>query len=64
MKLRHKTHIHPLKDKKLGTPWNLGLHHTEETKKKISKSCKRVGIEKWNLSHVMDEAARRHMSEG
>lgn len=40
MKQWHKTHSHPLKGKKLGTAWNYGLSHTEETKERISISMK------------------------
>ena len=38
IKRRHETHDTP----------NKGIPHTEETKRKISTSCFKVGVGKWN----------------
>jgi hypothetical protein len=42
---------------------NRGIPHTEETKEKISESCKSAGIGKWNLGIVRNEV-RKNISEG
>lgn len=45
LKEYYKTHPAP----------NLGIPHTEETKRKISESCIKSGVGKWNLKRKQEK---------
>lgn len=43
---------------------NRGIPHTEKTRKKISDTCKEIGVGKWNIGLIRTKEHRKLMSEG
>ena len=42
-------------------PTNKGVPHSEETRRKISESCKKIGMGKWNIGKIRTAEHRKHM---
>lgn len=63
LKRWNRTHVHPMKGKKLGIAWNYGLSHTKETKQRISISMKEWWL-KPGIKERMIKAAKHRKKAG